>query len=141
MNILRIAVWTVISLIFGGAASMAAAEKGGPVGLEVYSALNYTEEAGEFYGSQVTIVPYTGGKKILWREAGPRIEPPLLLDLVYEGKTMKFKVLESSDSFGEWVLIPKKGGMILRGPRGLTFDLKAVPFSSPARLQCKPTTN
>jgi hypothetical protein len=117
--------WMLVSMSVVPTAAMAGDT---PLGMRVYSGMNVIKTEGEFSGLQVAIVPYSRGLKALWRSGNGRLDPPLLLDVVKEGRTMKVVVPDDNDMFGEWILTPDGNVLHARGPRDLHFDLKEIPF-------------
>jgi hypothetical protein len=108
----------------------AADEGNSSAGLAVYSDMNYIELEGEFSGLQVVLVPYYDGekgrRKVLWRSAGPFLDPPLLLDAVQEGKTLKVLVPREKGEAEAWTLTLKGNVFDAVGPGGLKFRLKKI---------------
>jgi hypothetical protein len=99
-------------------------------GLAVYSDINFIELEGEFVGLQVVLVPYNGGAKsrlkMLWRSAGPFLNPPLLLDVDQNGKTFKIVVPAGQEDAGAWTLSLKGNVLYAAGPGSSKYTLKKV---------------
>lgn len=117
--------------LFSFSGALLAADKGNvSAELEVYSAVNFIEDEGEFSGIQIVVVPYVEGhvrkQKVLWRSAGPFLEPPLLLDVVAAGKGLRVVVPDGNGFSGTWNLSLRGNSMIADGPNGQVFTLKKL---------------
>lgn len=122
---------SLLGLFFLTGSAVLAADRGNvPGGLEVYSALNFIENEGEFSGIQVTLVPYVEGhamkQKVLWRSAGPFLDLPLLLDVVAVDKNLRVVVPDGDGFSGTWNLSLRGNAMIANGPNGQVFTLKKL---------------
>jgi hypothetical protein len=93
-------------------------------GLSVYSDLNFSDEAGDYYGLQIVFVRSYKSEKVLWRSAAGKLDEPLLLDAVKTRNGYKVIVPDDDDSFGEWLLTITGTTLKAVGPRGLKFNLK-----------------
>lgn len=127
----RLTAALVVSLVLEHHVARAADQGNSPAGLVVYSDINYIELEGEFSGLQVALVPYHDGekshRKVLWRSAGPFLNPPLLLDTIEEGKTLKILVPQGDDLAGAWTLNLKGNVIDAVGPGGhLKYTLKKI---------------
>jgi hypothetical protein len=123
----RSSLWILALLLLAPSLTDAASAPKSRAYLSIYTDLNYIEEAGEFYGLQVVIVPYTGGTKILWRSGSGKIETPLLLEANKIGGAYKVTVPEDESDHGEWTLTMVGNVLHAVGPRGLKFDLRELP--------------
>lgn len=94
--------------------------------LEIFSSMAYSREGGDFYGLEVTFVPYTGGMFLLWRAATGRIEAPLLLEAKLDGDIWHVSLPLESDNPGTWAV--QVNGSILRAiaPNGNVYRLNRV---------------
>jgi hypothetical protein len=86
--------------------------------LRSYTALNFIKDEGEWCCLAVTLVPYSQfrdtdgsypstGIKVLWRPAGPWVDPPVLLDAVSDGEFLVIEVPPEYEGNGTWRLIEK----------------------------------
>jgi hypothetical protein len=101
--------------------ALLAADKGNvPAGLDVYSSVNFIELEREFVGLQIVVVSYVEEdarkQKVLWRSAGPFLNPPLLLDAVPVGKNLRVVVPDGDSYSGSWNLTLRGNSMIASGP-------------------------
>jgi hypothetical protein len=119
-------VLVLFSFVFYTSVSNASDQGNISAGLAVYSDLSFIESEREYAGLQVSIVPYHGGQKILWRSAGPFLDEPILLDAVKDGSVFKVVVPEDNDLSGYWNLILDGDVINAAGPRGLKYKLKKI---------------
>jgi len=96
--------------------------------------MNFIEDEGEFYGIQIVVVTYIDEgvrkQKVLWRSAGPFLDPPLLLDAVVVGKNLTVVVPDGYGDIGTagtWNLMLRGDSMIATRPEGgRGFTLKKL---------------
>lgn len=121
-------IWlALLALLIGSRDVLHAADQiNSRTGLVVYSDLNFIELEGEFVGLQIAIVPYRDGQKILWRSAGPFLNPPLLLNVVKVGDEISVVVPEEDPYKGRWKLNVKNNIMYAVGPEGQKYSLKRI---------------
>jgi hypothetical protein len=97
--------------------------------LRIYSDFSFNIEEREFNGQQIMIIPSYNGKKVLWRMAeGAAFDPPLLLDAVEQGNVLKVTVPTSVIWNGEWTLETKGAMLQVKGPKGVSYNLKQTPL-------------
>jgi hypothetical protein len=116
-------------LLICGNDAWASDEVNSAAGLAIYSDINFIEMEGEFVGLQVVLVPYNDGKsrvKMLWRSAGPFLNPPLLLDVDQQAKIFKVVVPAGQDDAGAWTLTLKGNILYAVGPGSLKYNLKRI---------------
>lgn len=79
----------------------------------VYSNISYVREAGEWFGVEVVLLPLPDGTtQVLWRSAGPRIDPAVLINAEREMDPPHRLVVKLPDEPGRWVL-EEKGRMLI----------------------------
>ncbi|CCE11255.1 exported hypothetical protein [Bradyrhizobium sp. STM 3843] len=121
----------ILALLLDSSSAYAADEANSSAGITVYSDMNYIALEGEYSGLQIALVPYYDGekshRKILFRSAGPFLDPPLLLDAVEEGKTLKIVVPQGNELAGAWTLTLKGNLIEAVGPGAhLKYSLKKI---------------
>ena len=126
MNEARLLCALAFSFVIGNSEVLAAPLSDRSIGLEVYSALNFIPDEGEFYGLQITFVPYSGGKKLLWRSASGPLAEPLLLDFIEKDGVISVQLPVTSDDAGKWLLRITGTTLHATGPRNLKFDLRRL---------------
>lgn len=95
-----------------------------PDQLRTFSSIAFNRDAGDYYGLELTLVPYTGGVYVLWRGASGRIEAPRLLEAVPKGRGWVLQLPVDDDAPGEWVIEPHGKDLVAKAPTGVTFRLK-----------------
>jgi hypothetical protein len=123
MPLKRFVLAIVLALVVGSSNAGAADQRNSLDGLSVYSDLNFSGEAGDYYGLQIVFVRSYKGEKVLWRSAAGKLDEPMLLDVVKIRNSYKVIVPEGSDDFGEWLLTMTGTTLKAVGPRGLKFNL------------------
>lgn len=107
-----------------GASSASDATKIPPDQLRTFSSIAFSRDAGEYYGLELTFVPYTGGTYVLWRFASGRIEAPRLLEAIPKGRGWVLQLPPADDTPGEWVIEQRGQELIAKAPTGTVFKLK-----------------
>jgi hypothetical protein len=94
-------------------------------GMRVYSGLSQAREGG-YVGFQITIIPYSGGEKVLWRDQeSDQLKAPILLDAVSTGMGWKVTVPGKTRP-ADWYLIQQSSFLQVQDPWGLHFQLKEM---------------
>jgi hypothetical protein len=97
-----------------------------------YSNMGFNKELGETYGLEISIVPYSGGEKVLWRSAEGSLDEPILVDGLEENSEILVKVPDRSGRIVEWK-IKERGSYATVSSLNDTFTLKSVS----GRMQAK----
>ena len=95
--------------------------------LRTFSSIAFNREAGDFYGLELTFVPYTGGTYVLWRTASGRIQAPRLLEAIPKGRGWAVQMPQDDDTPGEWGIEVKGQELTAKAPTGMVFKLKRHP--------------
>ena len=92
--------------------------------LRTFSSIAFNRDAGDYYGLELTFVPYTGGTYVLWRMASGRIQPPRLLEAIPKGRGWVLQLPADDDVPGEWLVEQSGQELSAKAPTGTVFKLK-----------------
>lgn len=93
--------------------------------LRTFSSIAFNREAGDFYGLEVTFVPFTSGTHVLWRVASGRIQEPLLLEAIPQGGSKwSVRMPSNGDVPGKWMLTEKAQVLTAKAPTGVVERLR-----------------
>ena len=98
--------------------------KGPSEQLRIFSSIAFNRDAGDYYGLELTFVPYTGGTYVLWRMASGRIQTPRLLEATPKGRGWVLQLPADDDVPGEWVIEQSGQELSAKAPTGTVFRLK-----------------
>lgn len=114
----------IVAAASGGVSWAAEATSPSAQRLRTFSSIAFNRDAGDFYGLEVTFVPYTGGTYVLWRTASGRIQAPRLLQAIPKERGWVVLMPADDDTPGEWVVEEKSQELIAKAPTGTIFKLK-----------------
>ena len=94
--------------------------------LRTFSSIAWSPEAHEWFGLEITFVPHTGGTYVLWRVAGGRIEAPLLLQAILDGRfwTVEMPSNDIDTPGGAWRIEERAREAIAKSPTGGAFRMR-----------------
>lgn len=123
-NILRSCTTLLLVVVCVGASWAADSIKASSEQLRTFSSIAFNRDAGDYYGLELTFVPYTGGTYVLWRMASGRIQVPRLLEAIPKGRGWVLQLPADDDTPGEWVIEQRGQELAAKAPTGIVFRLK-----------------
>lgn len=123
-NTLRSCTALLLVVVCVGASWAADSIKAPSEQLRTFSSIAFNRDAGDYYGLELTFVPYTGGTYVLWRMASGRIQAPRLLEAIPKGRGWVLQLPADDDTPGEWVIEQRGQELAAKAPTGAVFRLK-----------------